>query len=193
MCKDILALTLEKDSVLGLTTYETKIKRGLENFGIDLPLSELKKVASETVTAWQKEIQLADDAVDVIKKLKQNKIIGLITNFDHTPHVHNVLKKTGLKDLFDIVIVSDEAGCEKPSSEIFRIAIDKSGLQADEVVYIGDNLRDDIGGAASVGIKPILISRKSKSHNDHFENKDELIPEDFVRISSLSELLGTFK
>ena len=193
LCRDILELTHEKDSSLGLTTYETKIKKGLENFNINLPLDELKYVASATVSSWQKEIQLADDAVNVIKKLKQNKVTGLITNFDHTPHVYKVLEETGLKELFDFVIVSDDAGIEKPSPEIFKMALEKSNLNSDEVVYIGDNLKDDICGAVSAGIKPIFISRDIKSHYNHVENQDELFPKGLLRISSLSDLTRIFE
>ena len=189
LCKYILEIEMEKDSMLGLTTYETKIGSGLEKYGVEIPIEELRKTASETVTEWQKEIRLADDALFVIEKLKKNKVVGLITNFDHTPHVYNVLAETGIDNLFDFVIISDEAGYLKPDPKIFDLALKKSNINRDEAIYIGDNVHDDINGAEAARIKPILISRNSESHYDNISSNSNVGFSELCIINSLSQLL----
>ena len=192
ICKEILEVDLERDSSNGLTTYETKIKKGFNKFKIDIPKDELRNLANETAAMWQVNIRLADDALFVLNEIKKDKTVALITNFDHSLHIRKVLAEVGLDDIFDFVVISDEAGCKKPEPEIFKLALQKTNLKPDEVIYIGDNIYDDIEGAFSAGIKPILICRNLKSHancNNGLANSNKSSLPEFTTINSLSELI----
>jgi putative hydrolase of the HAD superfamily len=191
ICNEILESDLEKDISTGLTTYETKIKNGFAQKNIFPSDEEIKIIADATLEVWQRDIRPAKDAMFVLGELRKSKKIVLITNFDHSPHIKKLITKTGLAEYFDEVIISDEAGCKKPSPDIFNIALEKIGLKKEEVVYVGDNIVDDIGGASSAGIKPVLISRNSKSNNVNHLYIDETT-KSFQTISSLSELLDLF-
>jgi HAD superfamily hydrolase (TIGR01509 family) len=46
----------------------------------------------------------------------------------------------------------------KPEQSFFQIALDDLGIAAEEAVMIGDDVRDDVGGAQGVGIKGCLVS-----------------------------------
>lgn len=192
ICNEILESDIEKDLSTGLSTYETKIKNGFAQKNIFPSDAQIKNIADATLEIWQKDICPADDAIFVLSELKKSKKIVLITNFDHSPHVKKFIIKTGLSKYFDEIIISGEAGCKKPSPDIFNIALKKTGLKKEEVVYVGDNIIDDIGGASSAGIKPILISRNSKSNfvnHLHDINKTN----SFQTINSLSDLLVLLK
>ena len=189
ICNEILRIRMQKDSANGLTTYESKIKKVFELKGIYFPIQQIKNLAGETVHVWQRKIRLAEDVHSIIEKFKKEEMtIGLITNFDHSPHVYRLLKENNIDNLFDTVIISDEAGCEKPCRDIFRIALEKANLKADETVYVGDNLRDDIEGAYSAGIRPVLIDRKLKSHNSDAAVRQTSVLIEYPVIKSLSEL-----
>ena len=60
----------------------------------------------------------------------------------------------------------------KPSAAFFRAALTSIGLLPEEVVMIGDDPRSDIGGAASVSVRGVLVFT-GKFHGD--------LPEDAVR------------
>ena len=45
----------------------------------------------------------------------------------------------------------------KPSADFFQLALDDIGLKAEQVVMIGDDLTNDIGGAQAVGMKAVLV------------------------------------
>ena len=45
----------------------------------------------------------------------------------------------------------------KLSIHFFRIALDDMGLNANEVIVVGDDIYADIGGGQNVGLKAILI------------------------------------
>ena len=63
----------------------------------------------------------------------------------------------GLTDCFSHTIISEEVGINKPQPEIFRIALEKNGVAAEEAVMIGDSYSSDIEGAKAAGIDQIWL------------------------------------
>ena len=53
------------------------------------------------------------------------------------------------------IFTSEDAKAYKPRKELFELALNTTGLHADEVIHIGDSLSSDVKGASSVGIKAI--------------------------------------
>ena len=101
-------------------------------------------------------------AQSLLDDLRGSHRMALITNFDHPPHVHSRLAELGLRQYFDAVVVSGEVGTKKPDPGIFTLALDKIGMAAEDVAFIGDSIEDDIVGAKAIGMTPILIDRKGK-------------------------------
>ena len=69
------------------------------------------------------------------------------------------LEACGLKDYFDTIILSEDAGFNKPSPQYFDYAFRKSGAQRETTLMIGDNLQTDILGALASGIDAMLYNR----------------------------------
>jgi putative hydrolase of the HAD superfamily len=84
--------------------------------------------------------------------------IGVISNW--STRLGHIARGTGLDSLVDSIVCSSEAGARKPDPRIFRIALDRAGVDASESVYVGDQVEDDVRGASGVGIRPVLIWRK---------------------------------
>lgn len=59
---------------------------------------------------------------------------------------------------FEFVMTSSDYLVRKPNRLLFDIALQKAGLQPNEVWYCGDNPTADAEGAAQVGIYPIWYS-----------------------------------
>lgn len=75
---------------------------------------------------------------------------------------------------FEFVMTSSDYFMRKPNRILFDIALQKTGLDADEVWYCGDNPTADIEGASQVGIYPIWYDNDTeKSYKDR---SDEKIP-----------------
>jgi putative hydrolase of the HAD superfamily len=142
----------------GLTIYERRIKSLAAEQGLDLSDVAVSKAADASVTAWQKSITLDPNALDVLAALRSRKTVGLISNFEHPPHVYLLLSHLGLVRFFDTVVVSGDVGVEKPDPRIFELALGQVGLEPREAVYVGDTA-EDVQGALAAGMCPVLIRR----------------------------------
>ena len=69
------------------------------------------------------------------------------------------LAACGLLDYFDTVILSEDAGVNKPAQAFFDYAIRQSGAALETTLMIGDNLQTDILGALHAGIDALLFNR----------------------------------
>ena len=69
------------------------------------------------------------------------------------------LAACGLRDHFDTIILSEDAGVNKPSPEYFDYALRQSGASRDTTLMIGDNLQTDILGALNAGFDALLFNR----------------------------------
>ena len=67
------------------------------------------------------------------------------------------LKMTELYDLFDGIVISSDVGVKKPSLDAFATAFNKFGIRAEDSVYVGNDMRDDILGATSKGMRTLYI------------------------------------
>ncbi|MCR4957983.1 MAG: YjjG family noncanonical pyrimidine nucleotidase [Prevotella sp.] len=71
------------------------------------------------------------------------------------------LAACGLRDYFDTIILSEDAGANKPSPLYFDYALKMSGAERQTTLMIGDNLNTDVLGALNAGIDAMLVNRWS--------------------------------
>ncbi len=86
--------------------------------------------------------------------------LGVLSNWSE--HLSLVLERHDLERYFSFLVVSAEAGCEKPDERIFRMAIDRAETPLDRILYIGDYPEEDILPAERVGLDALLIDRYDK-------------------------------
>ena len=76
------------------------------------------------------------------------------------------LEACGLRNYFDTIILSEDAGANKPSALYFDYAFSVSGADKATTLMIGDNLQTDILGALHAGIDAMLFNRWDVDAND---------------------------
>jgi len=60
----------------------------------------------------------------------------------------------------DAAVGSREHGWIKPHETIFRAALDRLGVEAEEAAMVGDSLEDDVEGARALGMRALLVDRE---------------------------------
>ena len=103
---------------------------------------------------------LLPGAEEIVRYLAEKYPLTIVTN-GFVEVQYEKFDKSGLKDYFSHIVLSEEVGCQKPNPRIFEEALRLNGLSADEVVMVGDSWYSDIQGAINAGIDQIWI-RKSQ-------------------------------
>ena len=101
---------------------------------------------------------LLEGAEDLVRYLAAKYPITIVTN-GFVEVQYEKFEKSGLKDCFAHIVLSEEVGCQKPNPRIFEEALRMNGLDASEVIMIGDSFSSDIAGANAVGIDTIWLAQ----------------------------------
>lgn len=120
---------------------------------------------------------LFPDVVKVLRTLQKRgyRQAVLSNNF---PELSQVVQGLGLAPYLETVISSGCVGYEKPRSEFFAYAREKTG--ADICVMLGDNVPDDICGAKQTGFYAVAV------------HKTQQVSQADLTVNHLSELLDYF-
>jgi putative hydrolase of the HAD superfamily len=101
---------------------------------------------------------LKDDCIDTLKHLKDLGLyLSVVSNIDDdmlTP----LIEREGLARYFDHCTSSEEAQSCKPDRRFFEVALARSGLRAEDVLFVGDSPEHDIIGAHALGMQTALIT-----------------------------------
>lgn len=139
---------ITKDELRKRRFHETFLEFGYNDFDLSWYVSEtyIKNAP------YGKELKKG--AIELLETLKDNYRLHLITN--GFKEVQNIkLQECGLQKYFDLVIISEDVGHNKPNVEIFREAERLGNTNKGSCLMIGDNFEADIQGATNAGWQAI--------------------------------------
>ncbi|PKL63148.1 MAG: HAD family hydrolase [Methanomicrobiales archaeon HGW-Methanomicrobiales-2] len=67
------------------------------------------------------------------------------------------MQALGLYDRFDFVIFSSDPGYQKPDPRIYAAALERMGLSAPDVLFIGDNFENDVAAPRGLGMRALHV------------------------------------
>jgi putative hydrolase of the HAD superfamily len=150
----------------------------------DKALEAIKKRLKEGTS-----FRMYAEVPQVLKELRRkHMILGVISNA--SKHLEGILKRAGLKDCFDHIIVSEVVGVEKPDKKIFSMALKSSGVKRDEFLFVGDNYIADVMGATQAELSAIWLARPTK--NAQFSFSGAAVKK-AIRIRNLRQLIKYMK
>lgn len=93
-----------------------------------------------------------------LRRLRETHRLGVVSDFWCPGAVClKEFRRAGVADLFEAVVFSSDLRVNKPSPLIFRKAVELLGARESEVVFVGDNLARDVGGAKATGMAAVWI------------------------------------
>lgn len=102
---------------------------------------------------------LVDGARELMDYLRQKGYrLHMCSNGFHEVQ-YKKLRACGLYDHFDTIVLSEDAGANKPSRQFFDYAFSQTGARRETTLMIGDNLQTDILGAREAGVDTAYFNR----------------------------------
>jgi putative hydrolase of the HAD superfamily len=132
------------------------------------PLSKIAKVEpniAQTLTA-----------------LKQSGLkLGIVSNtFVNRYCLDKHLEQLGILEFFTVRVYSCEFDFRKPDPRIFEIAAQRIGQAFENILFVGDQVRNDAKAAARIGMQAVLLVNST--------NASKKIPQGAWKINRLAEL-----
>lgn len=146
----------------------------------------VKKFGLENVR-WVKELEkLYPESREVLQALQVRYKLGVIAN--QSAGTEERLAQFGIRDYFDVVVASAEAGVAKPDKRIFELALSQAGCSANEACMVGDRLDNDIAPAAEMGMYTVWVRQSwfGRGNTDLASFKPNVI------VDSISDVLKIF-
>ncbi len=104
-----------------------------------------------------KKIKPFKELRPVLMSLKESGLhLGAMSDLP----VGRKLEYLGVNDLFDFAFSTEDTGFLKPHPVPFKKMIQEFNLFPEEILYVGNNYRYDIAGAAELGMKTAHLAKK---------------------------------
>ncbi|MFC1526708.1 HAD family hydrolase [Candidatus Latescibacterota bacterium] len=168
------------------TPFDDRLARVCAKAGLSISLTRAAQLA-DAICSYSNRVTVSDrEAVATLRHVRSYGPVGLVTNYDHPPNIHHLLEREGLRELFDVVIISGEIGVWKPDPSILHAALDQLEMGTEAAVYVGDS-DVDIQAADAAGMRSILIRRQGGPSDPLRDPRPEV---DEVRPTAVIQSLG---
>lgn len=131
----------------------------------DLDLDHLQHLFGWDLTPG---VRAFPDAEEVLKAVRAAGLrTGLVTNASSPMWMRDrELEALGLLPLLDARVTAGDVGHLKPHPRPFQAVLEQLNISADEAVFVGDRLQEDVFGAQTAGIRAIWMRRDPHASPD---------------------------
>ena len=136
--------------------------------------TELPVKAAEAVTEFTSEYIVRSRRV--LEKLSAGYRLLLVSNF--YGNLKTIVSDFGMTSLFESITDSTTVGIRKPDPAIWRLAFDGAALKAEDVLVVGDSMKNDMRPALSLGCQVEKCCADGEEH-----------PEGLTCITELEQLV----
>jgi len=99
--------------------------------------------------------------IDLLARLSRRYRLGIVTNGTASWQMGK-LEASGLLPFFspELIIISEEAGHEKPAPEIYQRALTAAQTAAEHALFVGDSWSNDVVGPGRLGIRAVWFNKR---------------------------------
>jgi putative hydrolase of the HAD superfamily len=125
-------------------------------FGADSAAQRHADAAFEIFYAARNRVTLYEDVPAALARLRRRYRLFALSNGNAD------LGRCGIGDVFDGHITAVTAGCLKPDARIFSHLLRAAGVDAGQVLHIGDDPHADVLGATAAGMQAVWLNRDAR-------------------------------
>ena len=173
-----------------LATTEENIDYVLRALGV--VVSNQQRQAARDIRwdfTWQ-SLRPKPEALEVLRRVRRAGFSTALIS-DCSSEVPAMWERTPFLPLFDHALFSCREGVKKPDRTIYLRACERLDVLPEECLYVGDGGSKELSGAASVGMRPILLYEADED-GDHVYRAGAEIWEG-ERVESLGDILALLK
>jgi FMN hydrolase / 5-amino-6-(5-phospho-D-ribitylamino)uracil phosphatase len=145
-------------------------------FGDHSDAERLADQAFEVFYSARNRVTFYDDVEPALKRLKARYRLFALSNGNAD------LQRCGIADLFAGHVTASAAGAAKPDARIFAALLAMAGVEAHQVLHIGDDPLADVVGATRAGMQAVWLNRDARPWPPQFERPARTI-------STLAEII----
>jgi putative hydrolase of the HAD superfamily len=136
---------------------QERMRRLLDECGI--PPEAREVFLSRVLTSERhRDITAYEDALPVLGELRRRGYtLAVCSNWDWD--LRDALAYAGLTDAVDLVVSSAWVGARKPHPRIYAHTLGALGVEAAQVLFVGDTWTCDVEGPLEAGMHPVYVRR----------------------------------
>ncbi|WP_158735103.1 HAD family hydrolase [Alteribacillus sp. YIM 98480] len=143
---------------------KVRYEKTMETFGLPVEPNSAKNFHDqyeEVVVGYSVPYKGLHELLNTLKDAKIN--LGIITNGKRETQERKVVQLDINKYIpFEHLIVSEDAGAEKPEKEIFDLALKKINGEENKALFIGDSWKLDVQGAIAANWDAIFLNTRNE-------------------------------
>jgi HAD superfamily hydrolase (TIGR01509 family) len=128
----------------------------LNLFGDDSAAQRHADAAFEVFYAARNRITMYEDVPAALARLGRSYRLFALSNGNAD------LRRCGVSDLFEGHVTAIAAGASKPDARIFAHLLRAAGVDAAQVLHVGDDPHADVHGAAAAGMQAVWLNRDAR-------------------------------
>jgi putative hydrolase of the HAD superfamily len=160
--------------------YQRRLGEGLlKELGVEAGLQKLLEDLYRQLVAVRPERVMVKGADKLLAELKKRGYrMGIISNNDGT--TRRKCQAVGIEGYFEFILDSTLEGMVKPDARVFKKALERAKVSADQTLHIGDLWGCDVLGATSAGlfagwIRNNYIVQKKRERVFEIETPDQAL------------------
>ncbi len=143
--------------------YIYRIQKAFEDLGVAIS-DEEALLFQEKYAENQRNLKVPDKTAALLEACRAAGVtMGVITN-GPSQHQWKKVHALGLEQWIptEHIFVSGDCGAAKPDPAVFRYAQEKLGLEAADLIFVGDSYENDVIGAKNSGWSVIWVNRRGR-------------------------------
>ena len=112
--------------------------------------------AFEVFFAERNRVKLYDEVESSLQRLHERYRLFALSNGNAD------LQRCGIADLFAGHVTASAAGAAKPDARIYAALLKMAGVEARQVLHIGDDPWADVAGATQAGMQAVWLNRDAR-------------------------------